>query len=65
VVLYLFGVINNEFQKDILFLTIISIFIIFIFQFIIGILSMFFRKIGINSKNKNFYFLSQLFYFLF
>ena len=63
--LYLFGVINNEFQKDILFLTIISIFIIFIFQFIIGILSMLFRKIGINSKNKNFYFLSQLFYFLF
>ena len=63
--LYLFGVINNEYQKDILILTLISIFVIIIFQFIIAILSTFFRTIGIKSKNKKCYFLSQLFYFLF
>ena len=63
--LYLFGVINNEYQKDILMLTIISIFIIIIFQFIIAFLSTLFRTIGIKSKKKKCYFLSQLLYFMF
>ena len=62
--IYLFGIIHENSQSDIIILTFISILIIIIFQFIIGILSMIFRNLAKSSQNQILYSISQLFYFL-
>jgi hypothetical protein len=61
---YLFGIIHENSQSDIIILTFISILIIIIFQFIIGILSMIFRNLAKSSQNKILYSISQILYFL-
>jgi hypothetical protein len=62
--IYLFGIIHENSQSDIIILTFISILIIIIFQFIIGILSMIFRNLAKSSQNQILYSISQLLYFL-
>ncbi len=62
--IYLFGIIHENSQSDIIILTFISILIIIIFQFIIGILSMIFRNLAKSSQNQILYSISQILYFL-
>jgi hypothetical protein len=62
--IYLFGIIHENYQRDIIILTFISILIIIIFQFIIGILSMIFRSLAKSSQNQILYSISQILYFL-